>query len=92
MGVFDNFGEYNAEEEAARRKALMEEFLALDETHLVMVDEQQKPTVKIEKTSACGTSYSATCPSCGKIIFLSKELNTMSAVCNRCYCVFKLEK
>lgn len=91
MGVFNNFGEYNAEEEAARRaenlRCLEENFVEI-ETKTVAV----LPTAKIEKTSVCGTSYSAICPTCGKLIFLSKELNTMSAICNKCHCVFKLEK
>jgi len=39
-----------------------------------------------------GGYYSTTCPKCGKIKILSSELNTMSAVCNICYCAFKLVK
>ena len=49
------------------------------------------PTVKITKTSACGSSYSVDCPKCGKIKILGSELNTMSAVCDKCYTAFKLE-
>ena len=93
MGVFNNFGEFNAEDEATRREQVMEDFLASDKTHLLMTDdEQQIPTVKIEKDFCGGTFYSANCPQCGVLKILSKELNSMSAVCDKCYCVFKLEK
>ena len=88
MGVFNNW-EYNAEDEAARRQALIEEFLASDDTHLIMTDEQfSKPIVKIENN---GGFYSADCPNCGKIKILSSELNSLSAVCDHCYTTFNLE-
>ncbi len=58
--------------------------------HLIMTD--KKLTAKIEKTFGGGTFYSADCPYCGKIKILSSELNSMSAVCNKCYQPFKLEK
>lgn len=138
MGVFNNW-EYNAEEEAARRAALMEDFLASDGSHLVLdyddkpeperrdcadciyperkcsecINKAQStiettienmdfaktemriiaslPTVKIEKSSGGGSSYSADCPSCGQTKILSSELYSMSAVCNKCYCTFNLE-
>lgn len=102
MGVFNNFGDYNAEEEAARRaenlrileestiepKSLMEVDFAEVELRVIAAI----PTVKIEKDSGVGSSYSVNCPSCGKFKVLSSELNSMTAVCNRCYYVFNLEK
>jgi len=42
MTLFNNFGEYDAKEEAAKREALMKEFLDSDETHLVMTDENEQ--------------------------------------------------
>lgn len=75
MSIFNNFGDYNVKEEAAKRIANIEAL------------QQEKPTAKIEhyKGFKC-----TTCPECGKTKILSSELNTMSAVCNICYCAFKL--
>ena len=93
MGVFNNW-EYNAEDEAARRAAVMEEFLNSNDSHLLMLDEpeiqeqQQKPVVKIINHKGF---YSADCPQCGETKILSSELNSLSAVCDRCYCPFDLE-
>lgn len=55
-----------------------------------MSNEQLK-TVKIETMDCSGTASSATCPYCGKIKFLSHELNTLQAFCDKCYSVFNLE-
>jgi len=52
-------------------------------------------TVKIERTSlgGGGSFNSADCPKCGKTIILSGcELRTMYVICNKCHCVFNLEK
>ena len=50
---------------------------------------QLKPIVKIEHYPGF---YSADCPNCGKTKILSSELNSLSAVCDKCYCPFDLEK
>lgn len=52
----------------------------------------EKPIVKITKTTGSGSSYSADCPKCGKTKILGSELNTMSAVCDKCYTAFNLER
>ena len=53
---------------------------------------EKQLTAKIEKVTCGGTSYFADCPYCGKSITLSRELNTMSAICNKCHESFKLER
>lgn len=46
--------------------------------------------VQIKKTTGGGSFYSANCPSCGTMKVLGSELNTKTAVCNKCYTTFKL--
>lgn len=89
MGLYNKYAEYNAEEEAAKQRSLLQ---CLEENESPQMQEQQTPTVKIEKMTGGGSSYSAVCPNCGKLKFLSSELNSMRAVCNKCYCVFNLEE
>lgn len=42
MGLLNNYAEYNVKEEAAKRAALVKEFLDSDESHLLMLDENKK--------------------------------------------------
>lgn len=106
MGMFNNYGDYNVEDEAARRKASMEIFLNSDDTHLLMIDEEKQPFAEVDfakveiraiakstvKIKDNGGFFSADCPNCGKTKILGSELNSLSAVCNKCYCPFLLEK
>lgn len=112
--MFNNFGDYNAEEERERMAAIIENFntnyqepkepkepkvpsetiqakpfIEMDFVEIERRALATMPTAKIENN---GGFYSTTCPQCGKIKILSSELNTMTAVCNGCYCSFILEK
>ncbi len=95
MGIFNSwdYSEKEAKTDATRRAKLVEGFLNSDESHLLMLDENEnenkKSIVKIEHHPGF---YSADCPMCGKTKILSSELNTLTAVCNKCYCPFLLEK
>jgi len=52
----------------------------------------ERLTAKIERTSCGGGSFnSADCPKCDKTIIIGRELNTMTAMCKKCGCVFNLE-
>lgn len=73
--MFNNYGEYNVEVEM----------------RIIAQNITIAKTVKIEKTSGGGSFYSADCPYCGATKILSSELNSLRAVCNRCYQVFNLE-
>ncbi len=110
MGVFNNYGDYNAKEKAERRAATMKDFLASDNnTHLIMTDKPAKPitemdSAKVERQIVASSKlltvkienhkgfYSADCPNCGKTKILSSELNSLYAVCSKCYCPFLLVK
>ena len=53
-------------------------------------DVSKREIVKIEKS--LGFS-SADCPKCGQIKILGGiEINTMYVICNKCHCVFNLER
>ena len=77
-----------------RRTELVEEFLNSDKSHLLILDEnksgeQQIPVIKIKNHKGF---YSTDCPNCGKTKILGSELNSLFAVCNKCYRSFNLEK
>lgn len=99
MGMFNKY-KFDAKEEAARRQENLrifhemndipaKPFVETDFAELEMKAIAQTPIVKIEKDMGF---CSATCPNCGKVKILDKEIKTMSAVCNKCYCVFLLEE
>ncbi len=102
--MFNNFGKFNAKEEAARRaenlrileessppaKSFIEaDFAAVELEVLGKPASVENLTVEIKDNKGF---FSADCPNCGKTKILSGELNSLSAVCNQCYCPFNLEK
>jgi len=83
MGLFNNY-EYDPIEEETKRRELLQ---VLENS-----SKEQKQIVKIKKISCSGSFYSTHCPNCGKLKILSSELLSMRAICDKCYCVFSLEK
>lgn len=81
--MLNNYGKYNACEERVRLAELVQRLE--DEPAM----KKEKLIVKIEYHPGF---YSADCPKCGKIKILSSELNTLTAVCDKCYYSFLLEK
>lgn len=88
MGMFNNYADTDIAEEAACRAELVQ-ILESEPDIIDWAKADEKPIAKISHQPGF---YSTTCPACGKSKILSSELNTMTAVCNKCYCAFKLVK
>ena len=82
------------QQKAIRKQQPINTFLQMNFTEfeiitIIDLTKNKKLTVKIEHHPGF---YSADCPKCGKTKILSNELNSLTAVCNKCYCPFLLER
>lgn len=82
------------QQEATRKQQTINTFLQMNfaEIEIRAIIASMKNGKLIVKIEHHPGFYSADCPMCGKTKILSSELNTLSAVCDKCYYSFLLEK